>query len=283
MPFQSYPGNLAMHDVVNAHKDEYITCRRSDKPRVIKKIIHELKASGARFLKPYGEFRSNDSDRWIEVDEQHIYDKISHVMRHRQRASRQALATASKSDINALLPSTSGVPTVVSLPISSASTNSRSVDGLNNFETATTIASVSPEHVSYVSSLLMQLQNLTTAASATPSNQLAMSLLPESSLLLPRFGLTGQTILANQLQQTLGLQLQQQQQQQALLEHAILAQLREQQLQRDVENRRLLAASVALSQPLQQPANAAILYELVADERIGQLLRLLGQISGNVS
>jgi hypothetical protein len=86
LPFQKYPGNLHMHEVVERHKNEYNVARRSDKPRVVKRIIQEIRDTGARFLRPYGEFNSNDQDLWVEADDDIVYDKISHVLRHRKKA-----------------------------------------------------------------------------------------------------------------------------------------------------------------------------------------------------
>jgi hypothetical protein len=285
MPFQSYPGNLAMHDVVNAHRYEYITSRKSGKSQVLKKIIQELKTSGARFLKPYREFQSKDSSSWIEADDHCIYEKISHAMRQRQRTSR--MAAASKAGNNTVPTSSNGVPTVPSVSVGSPDTSLRGIDYAHYLLTANDTASVPPEQLSNVNSLLAQLfYNSTRAASATRfSNQFATlqaSLQPKSSSSLSRLGLTclsssflSQTLLGHQfLHQSLRHQ---QTQQQPLLDLALSAQLCEQQLQREIENQRFPAVEAALPPPLQQQANAAFLQKLLADKRVVPLLKLLGQ------
>lgn len=287
MPFQSYPGNIAMHDVVNQHKDEYISCRRSDKPRVIKTIIRQLKNTGARFLKPYGEFQSNDSDRWTKVDEQYIYDKISHVMRHRQRAARGAVAEASSSrpgwkgvaNSAAFGEGTSGSLT----SSSSSSTPAIGSEGLRNLLSGGGVgggvASLSPGsgQPSNVDSLLAQiLQNRTPPPAAVPvavadQKSLLQALIQsERASLLSKLGLANQqqpSLLyhghnlhlqnSNQhlLQQAaLGMQQQQQalqqQHQQSLVEQALVAQLQQQQLQQEIQNQRLLAAAARLRPPV---------------------------------
>jgi hypothetical protein len=76
-PFQVWEGNRTMHRLVNSYRDDYLNARRAEKPQIIKKIIQELRDGGSRFLRPHG-------DRWVEVDEESVYHKISHVMRLRK-------------------------------------------------------------------------------------------------------------------------------------------------------------------------------------------------------
>jgi len=96
MPFQLYPGNLHLHRVADSYRDEYMGSRRAEKPKIIKKIIKEIRDTGARFIKPHGTFRSNDQDSWVEVDEQYAYEKVAHVLRHRKKSLQGVSAAGPK-------------------------------------------------------------------------------------------------------------------------------------------------------------------------------------------
>lgn len=70
-------GNLRLHLAVNAYREEYIAARRDRKREIITRIIHDVKASGSRFLK-----RSKQgSNLWVEADEYFAYQKVSHALR----------------------------------------------------------------------------------------------------------------------------------------------------------------------------------------------------------
>ncbi|KAG7344240.1 hypothetical protein IV203_022248 [Nitzschia inconspicua] len=309
MPFQSYPGNIAMHEVVNQHKDEYIASRRSDKPRVIKNIILQLKDSGARFLKPYGEFQSNESDRWVEVDDQYVYDKISHVMRHRQRAARGALAAAAsrQPDVKET-PSSStsfAVPAVALLQESS--TSSSISTGLESLRNAFNYGNIGSNGLDSTglgqlhNSILAQIQDRTFARPNTgpgvadQQSMLQALIQSERASLLSELGLTSQPMsllrgqnhpFGNQqlLSSALGLQQQRQHQvqQQALIEQALVAHLQQQQLQREIQNQRLFTAAAGLQSATsgQQPQNSTMLEALMAEELRRQLLIWLAQNQG---
>ncbi|KAG7370883.1 hypothetical protein IV203_019453 [Nitzschia inconspicua] len=310
MPFQSYPGNIAMHEVVNQHKDEYIASRRSDKPRVIKNIILQLKDSGARFLKPYGEFQSNESDRWVEVDDQYVYDKISHVMRHRQRAARGAIAAAAsrQPDVKEA-PSSStsfAVPAVALLQERSPSSSiSTGLQDLRNAFSCGNIGGISLDstvlgqlHNSILAQILQDRTFARPNTSPGVADQQAMLqalIQSERASLLSELGLTSQPVsllrgqnhpFGNQqlLPSALGLQQQRQHQvqQQALIEEALVAHLQQQQLQREIQNQRLFTAAAGLQSATsgQQPQNSTMLEALMAEELRRQLLMRLAQNQG---
>ena len=70
-------GNLRLHLAVNVYREEYIAARRDRKREIITKIIHDVKASGSRFLK-----RSKQgSNLWVEADDYFAYQKVSHALR----------------------------------------------------------------------------------------------------------------------------------------------------------------------------------------------------------
>jgi hypothetical protein len=315
MPFQSYPGNIAMHDVVNLHKDEYIACRRSDKPRVIKKIIQTLKDSGARFIKPYGEFNSNENDRWVEVDDQYVYDKISHVMRHRQRAARSEPAGASTLPGNevSIIAAPGVISTAVMLPERpSSGITSAGLETLRNLlpeGSVGSLASLAPagQQSNNLNALLGQLfqssQTSTPRIGATDQQSILHALIQsERAAVLSELGLAGATSLLGQ-NQSLGnqqllrllgaqqqqqqqqqqqLYLQEQQQQQTFLEQALVAHLQQQQMQREIQNQRLLAAAASLQVNLGQPqGNSATLNQLAVEELRRQLWQRLGQNQEN--
>ncbi|KAL3924989.1 MAG: hypothetical protein SGILL_000702 [Bacillariaceae sp.] len=277
MPFQSYPGNVTMHELVTDHRDEYMSSKRSQKPLVIKSIIQKLKDSGARFLKPYGEFRSNEDDQWVEVDDQYVYEKISHVMRHRQRAARAQAPSSTDTQAGAPDESeTSASAAVAALPSDSvpaaaaaAAANTgvsvnrsllagASVPGLAELQRLVASGTLG--------SLLAQQQSTQAALPSTVGVQdqeaiLRALLVSGQTPLLSGMGLLGQPPARPLLgQNLLGIQQQQQQQrlpsfgqQQPSLNSSILAQLQQQQLLR----------GIAL-QPPTQPSS--LLNDLVAEE-----------------
>jgi hypothetical protein len=290
MPFQSYPGNVAMHELVGKHRDEYMSSKRAQKPLVIKKIIQKLKDSGARFLRPYGEFHSSEDDLWVEVDDQYIYDKISHVMRHRQRAARSEASSSAveKGTKTTIDKSAAAIPAAGAETLSS---------GAAAYGSATASAGAASNQASLVGALAAggfggafpqqpTLQSLLTSI-VGPQNQEALLLALLSSgqtPLLSRLGLvdqsppplssvlSGQNFLGMQQQQLLsqfGLQVPPQ----PSLDPSIFAQLRRNQLLGGIESQRLMAAVGLQSQA--QPS--ALLNDLLNNElRLRALQQRLG-------
>jgi hypothetical protein len=57
LPTQTYHGNGRIHSIAAEYREQYIALPRKEKPALIKAIVQELKAGGARFLK-----RSEDDE-----------------------------------------------------------------------------------------------------------------------------------------------------------------------------------------------------------------------------
>ncbi|KAL3922398.1 MAG: hypothetical protein SGILL_002228 [Bacillariaceae sp.] len=273
MPFQSYPGNVNMHELVGEHRDEYMSSKRAQKPLVIKSIIQKLKDAGARFLRPHGEFRSNEDDEWVEVDDQYVYDKISHVMRHRQRAARSDVASSSPSSAKKR-PSESAT----NAPASATSHTAANSDATHS---RSLFAGAGPLHAFAAGNLGGALQHqqptaqsLLASLTASQNQEAALRALALSTgqppPLLTGLGLLGQPqppppfsslMLGHQ---SLAAAQQQQQllsllghsaplpQQQPPVDQSILAQIRQNQLLQEIESQRLLAG--ARIQAQQQPS-----------------------------
>ena len=72
----NHHGNLRLHILVNKYRKMYFNSRRKDKPHIIRKILQEVKETGARFMK-----RVNGDNSWVEVDDECAYEKVSHALR----------------------------------------------------------------------------------------------------------------------------------------------------------------------------------------------------------
>jgi hypothetical protein len=85
-PFQSHPGNLHLHEIVNQTKERYLKSRRLDKLAIAKEIVQEIKSGGkegtpGRFLKR----AEGDICCWTEVSDDVAREKVSHALRDRPR------------------------------------------------------------------------------------------------------------------------------------------------------------------------------------------------------
>jgi hypothetical protein len=83
-PFQSHPGNVYLHKIVNMHKDRYFKSRRYDKLAIAEEIVSEIKQGSngtpGRFLK-----RVEGEDHWVEVSSEVAREKVSHALRGKPR------------------------------------------------------------------------------------------------------------------------------------------------------------------------------------------------------
>jgi hypothetical protein len=83
-PFQSHPGNVYLHKIVNMHKDRYLKSRRYDKLAIAEEIVSEIKEGSngtpGRFLK-----RAEGEDHWVEVSSEVAREKVSHALRGKPR------------------------------------------------------------------------------------------------------------------------------------------------------------------------------------------------------
>lgn len=78
----NHRGNLNLHLLVNGYREEYLKAKqRSDKTRIIKHVLGELKSAGARFIRKVSNGRT--ADEWEEVDDATAYKKVSHALRLR--------------------------------------------------------------------------------------------------------------------------------------------------------------------------------------------------------
>jgi hypothetical protein len=78
-PFQSHPGNIRLHEIVNLQKDNYSRSRRFDKLAIADAIVHQIKTEGAppgRFLR-----RVEGQDCWEVVPDELAREKVSHALR----------------------------------------------------------------------------------------------------------------------------------------------------------------------------------------------------------
>ena len=77
----NHRGNLNLHLLVNDYREEYLRSKRTDKTRIIKHVLGELKSNGARFIRKVSNGRT--ADEWEEVDDETAYKKVSHALRLR--------------------------------------------------------------------------------------------------------------------------------------------------------------------------------------------------------
>eukprot|EP00539_Tryblionella_compressa_P007001 CAMPEP_0178772550 /NCGR_PEP_ID=MMETSP0744-20121128/22612_1 /TAXON_ID=913974 /ORGANISM="Nitzschia punctata, Strain CCMP561" /LENGTH=536 /DNA_ID=CAMNT_0020429255 /DNA_START=202 /DNA_END=1812 /DNA_ORIENTATION=- len=83
-PISRHDGNLRMHRIVSEYRERYLNSSRNDKAVLIHEVIGRVKQDGARFLK-----RMGNSDLWVEVDNETVYDKVSHALRGQANNRRQ--------------------------------------------------------------------------------------------------------------------------------------------------------------------------------------------------
>ena len=82
VPIGKHYGNILLHTAINKYREKYLDSPRTDKPVIIRQIVQEIKAAGARFLKrlePDG-----DDEIWVEVDDNYAYRKVGHAIRSRK-------------------------------------------------------------------------------------------------------------------------------------------------------------------------------------------------------
>jgi hypothetical protein len=84
-PISRHIGNKRMHRVVSQYQEQYIKTSRNDKAKLVHEVVGIIKEKGAKFLK-----RLEGSDLWVEVvDQNEIYDKVSHALRGQASHNRQ--------------------------------------------------------------------------------------------------------------------------------------------------------------------------------------------------
>jgi hypothetical protein len=81
-PFQSHPGNLRLHRIVNLHKAQYVQSRRYDKLAIAERVVHEIKHGGdglkpGRFLRK----KEGTEDDWEIAPDLVAREKVSHALR----------------------------------------------------------------------------------------------------------------------------------------------------------------------------------------------------------
>jgi hypothetical protein len=74
-PFQEYPGNLRLQEIIEKHWSRYQVADRFEKTVITMEIVTATKSSGGRFLK-------KDGDSWILVDDTVAKDRVSHSCRN---------------------------------------------------------------------------------------------------------------------------------------------------------------------------------------------------------
>jgi hypothetical protein len=74
-PFQEYPGNLRLQEIIEKHWSKYQKADRFEKTVITMEIVTATKSSGGRFLK-------KDGDGWILVDDTVAKDRVSHSCRN---------------------------------------------------------------------------------------------------------------------------------------------------------------------------------------------------------
>jgi hypothetical protein len=78
-PFQEFPGNFRMTEIVDAHRDEYESVGKLQKTAISSNVVQLIKESkGGRFLK-------KDGGCWIEVTDDVARLKVSHGFRTKTR------------------------------------------------------------------------------------------------------------------------------------------------------------------------------------------------------
>jgi len=79
----NHRGNLDLHLIINKYRDEYLSSRRPEKTKIIKRVLKETKSTGARFIRSVSDERNVDT--WEEVDYTTSYKKVSHALRLRTK------------------------------------------------------------------------------------------------------------------------------------------------------------------------------------------------------
>ncbi|KAL3927931.1 MAG: hypothetical protein SGBAC_012874, partial [Bacillariaceae sp.] len=64
------------------YRQAYLTSTRKEKADITKRIVGELKSTGARFLRRFND--NGDGSCWVEVDDKTAYKKVGHALRLRK-------------------------------------------------------------------------------------------------------------------------------------------------------------------------------------------------------
>ena len=80
-PYQDFPGNVRLSEIVNSYRLDYLSAKKSEKPFYTQKVLTIIRNSNGRFLK-----KSDAIDNhWVPVDDDMARDKISHTFRSKPR------------------------------------------------------------------------------------------------------------------------------------------------------------------------------------------------------
>ena len=79
-------GNLNLHRIADRYRQTYLASPRRDKSTIVRQIIHEIKSTGAKFIRRVD---GGTVDAWVEVDYKTAYTKVSHALRLRRPFSGQ--------------------------------------------------------------------------------------------------------------------------------------------------------------------------------------------------
>lgn len=72
----NHPGNKRFRAKVAEHMPEYLQARKKEKAVIAKRIVHEIKQDGGRFLK-----HDANNDVWVEVTDKRAREKTSQALR----------------------------------------------------------------------------------------------------------------------------------------------------------------------------------------------------------
>lgn len=93
VPILNYHGNIRLHKIIDSYRDAYLQSDRKAKPALVKDIVNEIKAGGARFLKRSG----NNPDTWVEVSDAYANEKVSHALRCKKAAAKSGSTSTTSS------------------------------------------------------------------------------------------------------------------------------------------------------------------------------------------
>jgi hypothetical protein len=78
-PFQTFPGNKSLSDILGARHEEYFSLKgQAEKTAMSTSIVKELKERGTRFLK-----RTPSGNAWEEITDLAARDKVAHGFRNK--------------------------------------------------------------------------------------------------------------------------------------------------------------------------------------------------------
>ena len=76
-----HDGNSRFRNLVSEYAEEFDKASRHEKTLLTETIVHQIKMSGARFLK------RDDGGEWEEVDHETARKKVAHAFRNRRKVS----------------------------------------------------------------------------------------------------------------------------------------------------------------------------------------------------